>query len=92
MTSVGTFGWESLAPEGRRLTDETGEYHVSVKRRTNGATEGFLYLKIKGRDGGWTHIVLDAKHNVVAQGFGALEKDSWAMTETILKAKGYLAN
>jgi hypothetical protein len=89
----GTYGWESLkaADPGRRLIDEAERHEVKAKIRTAGGLKDFKIIRVWSRQAGYSHIVLDTKHSVVAQGHSPIEKDSWAMAERILKHKGLLA-
>lgn len=96
-------GFETLkaSDSGRRLVSKQGRHEVQVKLLTTQEGDQYLIVRTwigsKSPDGvgwsepsQWSHVVLDDNQNIVAQGFGPRERDSWSMTERILKVKGVL--
>jgi hypothetical protein len=95
------FSFETLKADdvGRRLRSANGRHEVAAK--VIGAEDGEQFLSVRvwigseARDDGggwsepsaWSHTVYDPDHNIVAYGFGARERDSWAMVERILGKK-----
>ena len=92
-TSVGTYGWETLAPHlgGRRLVDKGEKFQVSGKVRTHGTFKGWMFVKVWSEQSGWSHLALDPNHTIVAQSYGQKEKESWAACRAILAEKGIAA-
>jgi hypothetical protein len=88
---VATFAWETLGPEGehsRQLRDRERRFQVGAKVRTNGQYEGWLFITVRSDESGWTHLVLDPDHTVVAQSYGTTKLESWDMVRAILAQKG----
>lgn len=89
------------ADNGRRLVSQSGRHEVAAKILRD--EEGDEYLVLRSWVGShpgpkssagwsepsrWQHIVLDDELNVVATGWGMRERDSFAMTQKVLAAKG----
>jgi hypothetical protein len=91
--TVATYGWETLAPPegGRRLLDRDEQFQVSAKVRTHGHYKGWLFVKMWSKETGWSHLAFDTEHTLVAQGYGAKEKDSYADLRRVLAHKNVAA-
>jgi len=91
--SVGTYGWETLAPPegGRRLIDHGEKYHVSAKVRTHGHYKGWLFVKLWSEKSGWSHLAFDPDHTLIAQGYADKEKDSYSDLRRVLAHKNIAA-
>jgi len=90
VSSVQTYGWETLAPHlgGRRLVDRAEHHQLSGKVRTHGPYKGWFFVKLWNYDEGWSHLAFDPKHTLQGQGYGTTERDSYQMLRDVLGAKG----
>lgn len=84
---------------GRRLKTQSGRFEVAAKIAMTEDGESFVVVRLWiasepgprsegwSEPSSWSHTVYDLDHNMVAYGFGARERDSWAMAEKVLARK-----
>jgi hypothetical protein len=100
-----TFETLKAADSGRRLVSQSGRHEVAAKVMTDDEGEAYLVLRAwvgshpgpKSSAGWsepsrWQHIVLDDGLDIVATGWGKRERDSFAMAQKALAAKGIVAH
>jgi hypothetical protein len=90
MATTATQTWETMSQHvtPNALHDHVGSHQVNAKVRKSGACKGYLVVKLWTQQRKSTHLVIDDRLSIIAQGYGHLETESWEMAKAILARKG----